>query len=56
MPESVPPQVADVVLAALDPDPGQRPAPAEVADVLAPLLGRLPQGRLSGLTPALSRR
>jgi serine/threonine protein kinase len=56
MPDSVPPQVAEVVLAALDPDPGQRPSPAEVADVLAPLLGRLPKGRLSGLTPALSRR
>lgn len=56
MPETVPPQVAEVVLAALAPDPGQRPTPAEVADAWAPLLGQLPQGRLSGFSAALSRR
>ena len=56
LPDAVPPEVADLVLATLAPDPRKRPAPADVADLLAPLLGQLPQGRLTGFKAALSRR
>jgi eukaryotic-like serine/threonine-protein kinase len=56
LPDFVPPQVAEVIMAMLSPEQERRPTPADVADALAPLLGSLPQGRLSGFTAALSRR
>jgi serine/threonine protein kinase len=56
LPDFVPPQVAEVVLAMLAAEPDRRPTPADVADTFAPLLGSLPQGKLSGFKAALSRR
>jgi serine/threonine protein kinase len=56
LPESVPAPVAGLVLDSLLPDPAERPTPAQLADEFALLLGQLPQGRLSGIKTALSRR
>lgn len=56
LPEDVPLPVAEVVMACLAPDPAQRPAPREIADELADLLGRLPKGRLTGLATSIRRR
>jgi eukaryotic-like serine/threonine-protein kinase len=56
MPAFVPVQVAEVVMAMLDRAPGRRPTPSDVADAFAPLLGSLPQGKLSGIAGALGRR
>jgi len=48
LPDQVPSDVAKVVYACLDPDPGQRPLPHEVAEALQPALERAPRGRLAG--------
>jgi eukaryotic-like serine/threonine-protein kinase len=56
IPDSVPRPVAEVLLACLEPDPARRPAPADVVDELAPLLGELPTGALSGFRDSLRRR
>ncbi|HET7689679.1 MAG TPA: serine/threonine-protein kinase [Nocardioidaceae bacterium] len=48
LPARVQPDLAKVIQACLDPDPAARPAPAEVADLLGPLLERAPRGRLAG--------
>ncbi|MDT0203332.1 serine/threonine-protein kinase [Nocardioides sp. AE5] len=48
LPESVPAEVSSVIHACLATLPGDRPAPAEVADAFAPLLERMPRGRLGG--------
>jgi serine/threonine protein kinase len=49
LPDRVPAEVAKVVYAALDADPGCRPAPHEIAEALQPVLARQPRGRLAGL-------
>lgn len=56
VPDFVPRPIGDLLLACLEPDPAKRPTPGEVADVLAPVLGQLPQGSLGGFKAALSRR
>jgi serine/threonine protein kinase len=48
LPDSVPDDVAKVVLATLEPDPADRPLPHEVAEGLQPALERAPRGRLAG--------
>jgi serine/threonine protein kinase len=55
LPEHVPAEVAKVVESCLSFDPAERPAPAEVAEVLAPVLASQPKGRLGGFRAALSR-
>ncbi len=47
LPDTVPVEVAEVLLAMLAKDPGKRPAPSEVSDALAPVLARQPVGRLT---------
>lgn len=48
LPERVPPDVAKLVLAALEPDPADRPEPRDIAEALEPALARQPRGRLAG--------
>jgi len=48
LPERVPSDVAKAVYACLEPDPGNRPLPHEVAESLQPALARVPRGRLAG--------
>ena len=48
LPERVPSEVAKVVYAALDPVPGARPLPRELAEALEPVLDRQPAVRLAG--------
>jgi serine/threonine protein kinase len=48
LPDRVPPEVAKIIYAALDPDPAMRPLPHEVAEALEPVLDRLPAVRLAG--------
>ncbi|GGD30163.1 serine/threonine-protein kinase [Nocardioides daphniae] len=43
----VPDEVRGVVAAALDPNPGLRPTPAQIAHALQPVLGRQPAARLT---------
>jgi serine/threonine protein kinase len=56
LPESVPAPVADLVRASLQPDPAERPTPAELADEFAVLLSRLPTGHPSGTSTSFTRR
>lgn len=44
----VPDDIAKPILAGLAPDPSERPAPAELAESLAPAMAALPKPRLSG--------
>jgi serine/threonine-protein kinase len=53
LPASVPAQVGKLVLACLDRDPDQRPAPVELAESFEPVLRALPKPRLSSLKPSL---
>jgi serine/threonine protein kinase len=48
LPRFVPAEVAELIGACLVDDPGERPAPDEIAARLEPMLDRLPQARLSG--------
>lgn len=48
LPATVDSDVAKVVLSALEPDPGQRPLPHELAEALQPALARAPRGQLAG--------
>lgn len=48
LPDGVPGPVAKAVQAALEPRPGDRPTPAEVAEALEPVLAAQPRGRLAG--------
>jgi eukaryotic-like serine/threonine-protein kinase len=48
LPERVADDVAKVVYACLEPDPGNRPLPHELAEALQPALARAPRGRLAG--------
>lgn len=50
-PDRLPPAVAEPILACLDRDPAARPAPAELADALEPVLRSQAKPRLSGLKP-----
>ena len=47
LPDGVDSTVAEVVYAALDPDPDKRPLPAELADALEPVVAGLPAPRLT---------
>lgn len=47
LPDTVPADIAKVVLACLEPDPADRPLPHELAEGLKPALERLPKARLS---------
>lgn len=47
LPDGVPPDVAKLVYAALEPDPGNRPLPTELADGLEPALARQAPGKLT---------
>ena len=47
LPEAVPAEVQKVLDATLERDPGDRPLPHEVSDLLVPVLERLPRARLS---------
>jgi serine/threonine-protein kinase len=47
-PEGVPDEVAKIILAGLEKDPRQRPAPADFAKALEPVLARQPRARLAG--------
>jgi serine/threonine-protein kinase len=47
LPDGVDSTVAEVVYAALDPDPAKRPLPAELADALEPVVAGLPAPRLT---------
>ena len=53
-PEPLPASVAGPILACLRFDPAERPAPAEVAEALEPVLLRQSRPRLSGLKPRWS--
>src|SRR5680860_67612 len=48
LPDKVPYDVAKLVYAALEPNPADRPTPAELADALEPAMSRIPRGRLAG--------
>ena len=48
LPDHVPGDVAKLVHACLEPDPGDRPLPHELAEGLEPALARMPRGRLAG--------
>ncbi len=48
LPPRTPYDVAKVVLACLARNPGDRPAPAEIAESLQPVLESMPRGRLTG--------
>jgi serine/threonine-protein kinase len=48
LPGRVPADLQKVILACLEPEPRQRPTPAEVANALGPMLERSPRGRLAG--------
>jgi serine/threonine-protein kinase len=47
----LPPVIVEPVLACLDPDPAERPRPAQLGDALEPVLRAQPKPRLSGLKP-----
>lgn len=47
LPSGVPTEVVDVVSAALEPRPGDRPLPHEIAEALEPVLARQPKARLT---------
>jgi serine/threonine protein kinase len=55
LPRSVPAPVADIVLACLARRPGDRPAAAQVAEALEPLIARLPKPVLGGFRPQKRR-
>ncbi len=48
MPDFVPDDVAKPILACLNPDPADRPAAAELAEMIAPVLDAMPRPRLAG--------
>ncbi len=49
LPARTPPEIVKVIEACLSPAPGDRPAPAEVSETVAPALERLPRASLGGL-------
>jgi serine/threonine protein kinase len=50
MPEGTPYEVQKIVLAALEPDPADRPLPHEVAEALEPVMARQPKARFAGFS------
>jgi serine/threonine protein kinase len=54
LPDFVPPEVAKILGAALDPDAASRPLPHEFAEALEPVLARQPRARLGGALRASS--
>jgi serine/threonine protein kinase len=48
LPEQVPEEVVKTILAGLEKDPAQRPAPHAFAEALEPVLARQPRARLAG--------
>jgi eukaryotic-like serine/threonine-protein kinase len=55
LPEGLPWSFAELVLACLDPEPSGRPAPAEVAAAVEPLIAMLPRPVLAGFRAHRSR-
>jgi serine/threonine protein kinase len=55
MPDSIPPAVAEPIMASLAYDPGDRPTPVELADALEPVLAGLPKPWVSKLKPRRGR-
>lgn len=53
MRSGTPAEVSKPILACLEPDPEDRPTPAELAGVLEPLVDALPRPRLGGFKPTL---
>jgi eukaryotic-like serine/threonine-protein kinase len=53
LPADLPAPAAKAILAALEYDPAGRPTPAELADVLEPLVDALPRTTLGGFRPRL---
>lgn len=51
LPRHVPLEVSELVLAALEPHPADRPSAAQLADALEPLVALLPRPRLGRLRP-----
>lgn len=52
VPTTIPPDVAQVILSCLSPDPADRPLPHQAAEGLQPALERMPRGRvLAGWKP-----
>jgi serine/threonine protein kinase len=56
LPKSVPPALADVVLACLEPNPHHRPSAAELAALVEPWSATLPAPRLGLFRPGSSRQ
>jgi eukaryotic-like serine/threonine-protein kinase len=54
-PDGLSPAIGEPILACLTYDPSERPAPAEVAARLEPVLASLPKPRISRLKPRLGR-
>ena len=55
MPDSIPPAVAEPIMASLAYDPADRPTPAELGDALEPVLAALPKPWVSKLKPRRGR-
>jgi len=55
LPEKVPPEIAEPILACLTADPAARPSATELAARLEPILDALPKPRLSKLKPRMQR-
>jgi eukaryotic-like serine/threonine-protein kinase len=51
LPDDIPPEVAEPVMACLDPDPASRPGAGEVADALEPVADGLPAPRIGQFRP-----
>jgi serine/threonine protein kinase len=54
--ESIPPAIADPIMACLETDPAARPQPSETAERFERVLEGLPRPRLSRLKPRVGRR
>lgn len=50
LPDIVPPPLVDIISSCLAYEPADRPAPADVADMLEPMLAALPRARLAGFS------
>jgi hypothetical protein len=55
MPDSIPPAVAEPIMASLAYEPTDRPTPAELGDALEPVLAALPKPWVSKLKPRRGR-
>jgi len=51
LPTTVAPPLAEAIVACLEPEPSERPSPAEIADTIEPLLSTPPRFRLKSLRP-----